>query len=528
MMRGLALADWLVNTTSRALGAHVSRRGFIAKTTMVGTAVAATGCAVVTQPGPPFQRITDCRGGLCRDGYTEFCCVINQGVNACPPGSIASGWWRADYSVYCDGTRYYIDCNDFSGYAPCGCAAGCDTRKVYCNHFRYGQCNQWVGGTGVIACRMVTCVPPYALDIGCGGSSAVDNATAGHNADCAAYTPPAPPPPPPKPLIPTPLAPSLGGAVSLANGTVDVFVRGSDGAIHQQSFDGANWAAGWLSLGGSVKSTISAISPAAGEIELVVRADDRSAAVQRFTAGAGSTTWESLGGTFTSSVVAATRGSVVHVVGRGTDNAMYTRRWNGSTWSPWEWLGGSNSTDPVLALFGTKLYLLARHFDGGIWQNVYTGSWSGWNPLGGWLTSDLTVAVTPTEIHVFARAEDTIAYTRHNAGPGYTNWEGIGGLGLNSDPVAVADGAEVSLFGRAGDQSLWHVRRQGPGWGPWESLSLEVTSDPVAVSDGIRLWVFAQGTDDSVQYTQIEAGVWSGSWTPVPGLLTAAPVSSYP
>jgi hypothetical protein len=129
---------------------------------------------------------------------------------------------------------------------------------------------------------------------------------------------------------------------------------------------------------------------------------------------------------------------------------------------------------------------------------------------------------------VFVRGTDTTVKTCRNAGVGYTNWERIGGLGLNSDPIAVADGADVSLFGRAGDQSLWHVRRQGSAWGPWESLSFGVKSDPVVVSDGTGLWVFAQGTDDIVQYTRIQAGVWSGSWTPVPGLLTAAPVSSYP
>jgi hypothetical protein len=526
-MRGLAVADWLVSTTSRALGARVSRRGFIAKTTMVGTAVAATGCAVVTQPGPPFQRITDCRGGLCRDGYTEFCCVINNGVNACPAGSIPSGWWRADYSVYCNGTRYYIDCNDFSGYAPCGCAAGCDTRKVYCNHFRYGQCAPWVGGTGVIACRMVTCVPPFLLDIGCGFSGAVDNATAGHNADCAAYAPPAPPPPPP--LVFTPVEPSLGGAVSLAAGTVSVFARGSDGAIGQQSYDGSAWAAGWSSLGGSAKSTISAISPAAGEIELAVRADDRSAAVQRFAAGAGTTTWESLGGAFTSDVVAAVRGSVVHVVGRGTDNAIYTRRWDGATWSAWESLGGALTSDPILIPFAGKLSCFARGTDGAVYQNVYGGTWSGWSVLGGGLrwSSSIAAAATPSELHVFVRGTTTIVFTARSSGGSFTPWEGIGGLGLNSDPVAVADGADVSLFGRAGDQSLWHVRRTGSAWGAWESLSFAVKSDPVAVSDGTGLWVFAQGTDDIVQCTRIEAGVWSGSWTPLPGTFTAAPIRGY-
>lgn len=513
-MRGLAFADWLVDKTSGVLGARVSRRGFISKTTLVGTAVAATGCAVVTQPGPPYQRITDCfRGQLCRDGYTEFCCVINQGINACPPGSIASGWWRADYSVFCNGTRYYIDCNDFSGYAPCGCANGCDTRKVYCNHFRYGQCNQWIGGTGVIACRMVTCVPPYALDIGCGFSGAVDNATAGHNANCAAYAPP-----PPPPLVAAPVEATLGSAVSLASGSVSVFARGADGAVWQQDYDGALWG-GWQSLGGTAKSTVASSSPAVGEIELSVRAGDGSGAVQRFAGGVWGG-WESLGGVLTSDAVSASLGSTVHVVGKGTDNAFHTRRWNGSTWSAWESLGGILTTGPAMTSFAGKLYCFGRGTDGGSFQNVYAGSWSGWQPLGGISTSSVAAATTPSEIHVFVRGTDNRMFTRRSSGAAYTPWDPIGGATFSSDPVAVADGADVSLFARGADQSLWHVRRTGSAWGSWESLSLPVTSDPIAVSDGTSLWVFAQGTDNLVHYRRLESGVWS-AWATLAGLVVA-------
>jgi hypothetical protein len=188
---GLAFADRLVERSSELLDANVSRRGFIAKATLTGSAVAAAGCVPVTQPGSPYTYITDCPGGaLCRDGYTEFCCVINRGQNSCPPNSVPSGWWRADYSVYCNGTRYYIDCNDYSGGGPCRCSDGCNHRKVYCNHFRYGQCNQHIPGTGVIACRVVTCTPPYAIPgTNCVPSGAVDNATAGHNTDCSPYVP---------------------------------------------------------------------------------------------------------------------------------------------------------------------------------------------------------------------------------------------------------------------------------------------------------------------------------------------------
>ena len=203
---GAAWGNWLVSKTSGFLDAKLNRRSFIARTTLLGSAIAATGCAVVTQPGSPYVSITSCPGGsLCTDGYTEFCCVINEGVNTCPAGTFPAGWWRADGSVYCNGApRYYVDCNQFccgpgvgggfcAGCSPCRCAVDCfSTRKVFCNYFRYGQCNQQIGSLGPIACRMVLCVPPYAAGLPCSSSSAVDEATANHNADCAKYTPPPP------------------------------------------------------------------------------------------------------------------------------------------------------------------------------------------------------------------------------------------------------------------------------------------------------------------------------------------------
>ena len=108
--KGIAFTNWLVNKTAGLLEKKSSRRGFLLGSAMVGSAVAVAGCAPGTQPGSPYNHITDCAGGLCTDGYTEFCCTINNGLNACPPGSFAGGWWRADFSSFCNGTRYYIDC----------------------------------------------------------------------------------------------------------------------------------------------------------------------------------------------------------------------------------------------------------------------------------------------------------------------------------------------------------------------------------------------------------------------------------
>jgi hypothetical protein len=209
--KGVALSNWLVSAATGFVSARTTRRGFLVRSAMVGSAFAVAGCQYAGKKGPAYARITDCPPGTaCRDGYTEFCCVINGGYNQCPPGSFAAGWWRADFSRWCNGTRYYIDCNQACcgphrgggfchGCVPCTCGGTCDNRRIYCNYFRYGQCHQEIAVVGPIACRVSTCTPPWQLDPACSPTGAVDNATADHATQCLFTGPPAPPPPPPPP-----------------------------------------------------------------------------------------------------------------------------------------------------------------------------------------------------------------------------------------------------------------------------------------------------------------------------------------
>jgi hypothetical protein len=131
-----------------------------------------------------------------------FCCSINAGRNACPPGTVTAGWWKADNSPFCGGgARYYLDCN-----AECdpGCACGpsgicspgchhwrcdcgttdCDHRRIACNAFRYGQCHQDHACVGPVVCRVVSCVPPWQWDPSCTPVMATANATRLHHAPC--------------------------------------------------------------------------------------------------------------------------------------------------------------------------------------------------------------------------------------------------------------------------------------------------------------------------------------------------------
>ncbi|MCC5953410.1 MAG: S-layer homology domain-containing protein [Acidimicrobiia bacterium] len=195
----------LVDRAAGLLANRFGRRGFLAGTAVAGSALATNPLAYALQPVDAYRAICNCSGSscpcgsLCCDGYTEFCCTLT-GHNTCPAGTILGGWWKVDGTAFCGGPRYYMDCNTPCGGCgcgangicsgacsgtPCGCANGsCNNRKAGCTEFRYGQCNQQIACIGPIVCRVVTCVPPWALDATCTTTVRVDNNTANHDRPC--------------------------------------------------------------------------------------------------------------------------------------------------------------------------------------------------------------------------------------------------------------------------------------------------------------------------------------------------------
>jgi hypothetical protein len=197
----------LADKVSGLLGSRFSRRGFFARSAVVGSAIAANPLTYALTPTDAYAAVCSCNGSncecgsMCCDGYTEFCCTIS-GKNQCPPGALLGGWWKVDGSGFCSGPRYYMDCNApcngcgcggsgiCSGSAgcantTCGCALGdCDNRKAGCVNFRYGQCNQQVSCIGPIICRVVTCIAPWEIDGTCTTTARYDANTATHDRPC--------------------------------------------------------------------------------------------------------------------------------------------------------------------------------------------------------------------------------------------------------------------------------------------------------------------------------------------------------
>ncbi|MCW2670629.1 MAG: hypothetical protein JWO27_2526 [Frankiales bacterium] len=180
------------------LAKRTSRRGFLVRSAVIGSALAVDTAGFALKPQSAYASVCG-PGASCGGGWTVFCATVYNGVNACPPGSVAAGWWKADGASLCGGrARYIIDCNatcsrcSTAGRAgicssrcwSCGCHCGpggqCDQRRVCCNGFRYGQCNQQIRQVGAVMCRVVSCVPPWTYE-NCSKASATDNATRDHS-----------------------------------------------------------------------------------------------------------------------------------------------------------------------------------------------------------------------------------------------------------------------------------------------------------------------------------------------------------
>jgi hypothetical protein len=196
----VSISQKLVEVASAGLASRSSRRGFLARSAIVGSALAVNPFKFALRPGTAYASLCG-PDASCASGWTVFCCSINKGSNSCPPGTIAAGWWKTDRSSFCnEGPRYILDCNAKCGSCGCGsggiCSPGCyncgchcgtgscDRRLVCCNEFRYGQCHQELACVGPVVCRVASCRPPWELDPTCTRTPATANETALHTAPC--------------------------------------------------------------------------------------------------------------------------------------------------------------------------------------------------------------------------------------------------------------------------------------------------------------------------------------------------------
>lgn len=192
------LAERLVDSSARFIERRVSRRTLLVRVALTGSALAVAPLRYLLYPISALAALNpgSCDGGLCNDGYTVFCCEVNNGQNTCPGGTYPGGWWMCTSyqgNELCapEGVRYYVDCNQLPGSYDfgCSCANGsCENRREACNIFRYGQCNTQIGGVTAVVCRMVVCENPGSIPhLNCSSSVAVDDGVCDQDVPCLQY-----------------------------------------------------------------------------------------------------------------------------------------------------------------------------------------------------------------------------------------------------------------------------------------------------------------------------------------------------
>ncbi|GAA3440317.1 glycoside hydrolase family 27 protein [Kutzneria kofuensis] len=173
----------------------------------------------------------------------------------------------------------------------------------------------------------------------------------------------------------------VGQPAAYASGAdrVDVFVRGTDNAAYQRTFEHGRWG-NWVKLGGNLTDSPTVAFTSPTQWTLVARGADGKV-WQRGSGGYGN--WTSLGSPSDKpiygrpSAVADANGT--HIVVRAFDDSAWL--WEQNT--GWTALGGVISTAPTLLATSGRLYLFARASDYTLWQRNFTdGSWGGWFPRG--------------------------------------------------------------------------------------------------------------------------------------------------
>ncbi|MBA2394137.1 MAG: protein kinase [Ktedonobacteraceae bacterium] len=266
--------------------------------------------------------------------------------------------------------------------------------------------------------------------------------------------------PAPPPGITFTLSPT---AVSWGPNRLDLFGRGSDGAIYHSYWDGS-WHS-FETLGGNFIYGVAASSWVAGRLDVFAIGTD-GAIYHNYWDGSWHGWGDRLGGAFTSAPAAVSSGpNHIDVFGRGTDNAIWHTYWDGS-WHAFDSLGGSFVSAPSVSSWGGgRLDVFAVGTDSGLYHNYWDGTWHGWGDR-------LSVTFTST--------------------PAATSW-GVG---------------RIDVFAQNSDNTIWHVSWNGTAWSAPESLGGNFATAPAATSWAAgRLDVFDTGVDSALYHNY-----WDGNW----------------
>jgi len=214
---------------------------------------------------------------------------------------------------------------------------------------------------------------------------------------------------------------------------------------------------------------------------------------------------------------------------KGTDNALWHKKLNGSIWSGWENLGGILTSEVGYSSWSNnRLDVFVKGTDNAMWHIWYDDKWFNWESLGGVIVSAPAAASWGfNRIDAFAIGTDNALWHRWWDGAAWQGWESLSGVCTSEPAVGSVQANELDVFVRGTDLALWHRKWDGKSWLGWESFGGVLTSGPsVAVWRENRIDVFVRGTDSAVWQKGYDGVTWS-NWVSLGGSIIPKPISAF-
>jgi alpha-galactosidase len=166
-------------------------------------------------------------------------------------------------------------------------------------------------------------------------------------------------------------------AYANSDGSLDLFVTGTDGHAYQRTFANGQWGR-WTDLGGNLASAPTVAYAGPGAWTLTATGTDGQ--IWTLTTDGG---WAAIGTppgmTVYGRPSAVTDGTTTYVAVRVNDDSIWLDTYDNGQWSGWTSLGGTVSDSPTLLSTLGRVYLFVRASDYTVWENNLTaGAWSGW------------------------------------------------------------------------------------------------------------------------------------------------------
>jgi glycosyl hydrolase family 18 (putative chitinase) len=274
-----------------------------------------------------------------------------------------------------------------------------------------------------------------------------------------------------------------GNPVVVSSGAnrLDVFIRGQEGALWHQSWNGTGWS-GWEDLGGALGADPDVVATSPTELDVFIRGQE-GGLWQRTWNGSTWGPWQSLGGVIQGAPSAVSLNSVrLDVFVEGQEGGLWQRTWNGSAWGSWQGLGGVLTAPPTAeATGGSRIDVFHRGTDYALWERSWssTGGWGGFVSLGGYLPANPPAVLdTPSRIDVFARGWDGGLWQNTWSGSAWAGWQSHGGVMLSAPLVTSCTAGHMDVFHVGTDTAIWQLGYNGTAWGAFQRLGGQWTANP--------------------------------------------------